>query len=65
MSGELTTPVYRSADLVAFASALFRRAGPDPDKAGTVAAVLGQKARRRAARTRGVSGAHQSAVRSS
>ena len=37
MSGELTTPV---ADLVALASALFRRAGLDPDKAGTVAEVL-------------------------
>ena len=34
VSGEPTMPAYRSADLVAFASALFRRAGLDPDKAG-------------------------------
>jgi LDH2 family malate/lactate/ureidoglycolate dehydrogenase len=40
MSGEATTPAYRRADLVAFASALFGRAGLDPDKAGTLAEVL-------------------------
>src|ERR671910_365242 len=40
MSSQPTTPVYRSADLVALASALFRRTGLDPDRAGTVADVL-------------------------
>jgi L-lactate dehydrogenase len=40
MSGEPTTPAYRSADLVAFATALFERAGLDPDKARTVAEIL-------------------------
>ena len=40
MSSQPTTPVYCSADLVALASALFRRTGLDPDKAGTVAEVL-------------------------
>ena len=40
MSGEPNTPAYRIVDLVAFATALFERAGLDPDKAGTVAQVL-------------------------
>jgi LDH2 family malate/lactate/ureidoglycolate dehydrogenase len=40
MSGELTAPVYRSADLVAFGARCSRRAGLDPDKAATVAEVL-------------------------
>jgi L-lactate dehydrogenase len=40
MSGGFTTPAYPSADLVAFATALFERAGLDPEEAGTVAEVL-------------------------
>ena len=40
MSGEATTPVYGVDDLLAFATALFRGAGLDADKAGTLATVL-------------------------
>ena len=40
MSGDRTTPAYQVDELLAFASALLRRAGLDPDKAGTVAAIL-------------------------
>ena len=40
MSGERIAPAYRAADLVAFAAALFRKAGLDQDKASTVAEVL-------------------------
>jgi hypothetical protein len=40
MRDGFTTPANRSADLVAFAPALFERADLDPDKAGTVAEVL-------------------------
>lgn len=35
-----TTPPYWVGDLLAFATALFRRAGLDPDKAGTIAEIL-------------------------
>jgi hypothetical protein len=35
MSGERTTPAYRGDELLAFANALFRRAGLDPDACRT------------------------------
>ena len=35
-----TRPAYRTSELLAFATALFRCAGLDPDKAGTVAEIL-------------------------
>jgi LDH2 family malate/lactate/ureidoglycolate dehydrogenase len=40
MSSGGTTPAYRARDRLAFATALLRRAGLDPDKAGTVAEIL-------------------------
>jgi LDH2 family malate/lactate/ureidoglycolate dehydrogenase len=40
MSSGGTTPAYRASELVALATALFRRAGLDPDEAGTVAEIL-------------------------
>ena len=40
MTTELDGPAHAAADLVAFARGLFRKAGLDEDKAGTVAEVL-------------------------
>lgn len=40
MSCGRTAPAYRVDQLLAFATALFRRAGLDPDKAATVAEIL-------------------------
>lgn len=40
MSGDRTTPAYRVGELLTFPTALFRRAGLDPAKAGTIAEIL-------------------------
>jgi LDH2 family malate/lactate/ureidoglycolate dehydrogenase len=40
MSSGNTTPAYRTSELLAFATALFRCAGLDPDKSNTVAEIL-------------------------
>jgi LDH2 family malate/lactate/ureidoglycolate dehydrogenase len=40
MSSGDTTPAYRTRELLAFATALFRCAGLDPDKSNTVAEIL-------------------------